>query len=97
MNYGCDTVKKVPIDVIFTKLQYVHQLGPNLKNLTIYYVLVCKCMQVHGIYAHAYLCIIMHFKLYVSRSVCTMFLYPRVITTKLRHGLLFIHRYLDSI
>ena len=36
MKYGWDIVQKVPIGAFFTKLLYVTQLGPNLKNVTIY-------------------------------------------------------------
>ena len=35
MKYGWDIVQKVPIGAFFTKLLYVTQLGPNLKNVTI--------------------------------------------------------------
>ena len=34
MKYGWDIVQKVPIGAFFTKLLYVTQLGPNLKNVT---------------------------------------------------------------
>ena len=44
MNYGWDRHKNISGGIIFTKLLYVQQLGPNFKNVTnSVYMLALRC------------------------------------------------------